>query len=263
MPRVHIETGVSLDYVDLGAREGTPVLLIHGYLDSWRIWESTLPYLSTSFRLIAVTLRGFGDSDKPEHGYKMTDFARDIDAFMDAIEIPSAIVVGHSMGGFIAHQLATEYPDRVLKLILVGTSCTGEGNDALGGSAMEATLALEDPVPAAFIKQAQCEQIVFEVPDSRLEAILHESRKVPARVLKGAMLGMLTENHQHRLKEINVPTLICFGDGDIFFTLKEQQKLVTAIPAAALKIYTGVGHGVQWEVPEEFANDLNEFIDTQ
>ena len=262
MPRVRIETGVSLDYADLGAKEGIPVLLIHGYLDSWRIWESSLPYLETSFRLIAVTLRGFGESDKPECGYEMTDFARDIDAFMDAIGIPSAIVVGHSMGGFVAHQIATDYSHRVIKLVLVGTSSTGEGNDALGGSAMEAVLALEDPVSAEFIKQAQCEQIVHEVADIYLDAILHESRKVPARVLKGAMLGMLAENHRHRLREIDVPTLICFGDGDIYFTLKEQHELIAAIPGATLKVYKAVGHGVQWEVPKEFAKDLNAFVNT-
>ena len=260
MPRVRTKTGVNLDYADLGARDGTPVVLIHGYLDSWRIWESCLPYLATSFRLIAVTLRGFGESDKPQSGYEMADFARDIDAFMDAIDLSSAIIVGHSMGGLIAHQIATDYSHRVIKLVLVGTAATGEGNEALGGSAMETVMALEDPVSDEFIKQAQCEQIVHEVADICLDAILHESYKVPARVLKDSMLGMLSENHRHRLREIDVPTLICFGDGDIYFTFKDQQQLVAAIPGAIFKSYKGVGHGVQWEIPEEFAKDLNAFV---
>lgn len=260
MPRFTLPSGLQLDYIDLGPREGAPVVFLHGYLDSWRIWEAVLQHLDPGYRIVAPTLRGFGDSDKPEEGYDMASFVEDIDQFLTGMALGPSIVVGHSMGGLIAHYLAVAHPQHVRKLVLVGTAATGAGNPNLAGSALDTVLNLTDPVPAGFAREVQCEQIVTPVPDTRLDAIVHESEKVPARAWKGPMLGMMREDHRALLPRIAAPTLVCYGDGDIFFTLQDQDELTRLIPDTCLKVYPSVGHGIQWEVPRDLARDLDAFF---
>ena len=93
-----LETGPSLHYAECGNREGKPVVLLHGWPDSWFTFSRVLPLLPKSLRAVAVDQRGFGDSDRPAHGYEIRDLAADVDAFLAALGIEKATVVGHSMG---------------------------------------------------------------------------------------------------------------------------------------------------------------------
>jgi non-heme chloroperoxidase len=260
MPRLSLETGVTLDYVDRGPQDAPAVLFVHGYLDSWRIWEWALAYLPQDYRLIALTQRGFGDSDKPAAGYTQLHYVSDLQAFMTQLGIARATIVGQSMGGLIAHHFAILNPGQVSRLVLVGTAPTAAASDIVGGSVMDAIISLSDPIDPAFVRLAQTEQIRSAVPPEVVDSIVYESTKVPARVWREAMAGMLAENHAHRLGEIRCPTLVLYGDGDIFFTREDQDRLVQAIPDCRLKVYPGVGHGVHWEKPREFAGDLAAFL---
>jgi pimeloyl-ACP methyl ester carboxylesterase len=260
MPKLSLETGVTLDYVDRGPQDAPAVLFVHGYLDSWRIWEWALPFLPQDYRLIALTQRGFGDSDKPAAGYTQLHYVRDLQAAMTRLGIARAAIVGQSMGGLIAHHFAIEHPDRVSKLVLVGTAPTAAASDIVGGSVMDDIISLTDPIDPSFVRLAQTEQIRSAVPPEVVDSIVYESTKVPARVWREAMAGMLAENHAHRLGEIRCPTLVLYGDGDIFFTREDQDRLAQAIPNCRLKIYPGVGHGVHWEQPRAFARDLVAFL---
>src|SRR5688572_7520658 len=89
--------GITLHYVERGDPAGVPVLLLHGYTDSWRSFEPVLPFLPPGVRAFALTQRGHGDSDRPATGYHPDDFVSDVEAFLDALGIESAVVVGHSM----------------------------------------------------------------------------------------------------------------------------------------------------------------------
>src|SRR5688572_4752201 len=91
-----LSTGVRLHYAERGDREGEAIIFLHGYSDSWFSFSRVLPLLSPSYHAIALTQRGHGDSDKPECCYTVDDFAADVDAFMDAVGIERATVVGHS-----------------------------------------------------------------------------------------------------------------------------------------------------------------------
>ena len=88
-----------LEYVEQGDPSGVPVVLLHGYSDSWRSFEPVLPHLPKSLRVFSLSQRGHGNSGRPEQGYRTEDFANDVRAFMDTLGLERAIVVGHSMGG--------------------------------------------------------------------------------------------------------------------------------------------------------------------
>jgi pimeloyl-ACP methyl ester carboxylesterase len=157
MPRISISTGVTLAYAESGNPQGPAVVFVHGYLDSRRIWDPALPHLPKRYRLIFVSQRGFGDADKPQTGFTQTDYVKDLEAFLDAIGIRQATVVGHSMGGLIAHYFAVRNPMKTSKLVLVGTAPTAANSAIVGGTVMDEINALTDPIDPAFVRMSQGE----------------------------------------------------------------------------------------------------------
>ena len=259
MPRQILPTGLTLDYVDLGPRDGTPIVLLHGWTDSWRIWEGAFPYFDPRLRLIAPTHRGFGDSDKPGDGYAMSDFVADAAEFTDALGLEKFALAGHSMGGFIAHQFAVEYPGRLTRLGLVGTGTTGHDKPAFHDDAV-GLHEIPDPLTQDYVRDAQALAMRLPVPDERFATVVHESLKAPQHVWVQSWIGMQNEDHVGRLAEIAVPTFIQCGDDDIYFPVSEQDELQAAIRGSTLKLYPGAGHGLQWELPQAFARDLSDFV---
>src|SRR5687767_2064091 len=113
---VRLRNGVVLQYVERGDVSGLPVVFLHGATDSWLSFEHVLPLLPFSMRAIAVSQRGHGESSRPESGYRFVDMADDLDQFLDALAIPAAVVVGHSMGSYVAQRFAIDHPERTLGL---------------------------------------------------------------------------------------------------------------------------------------------------
>lgn len=256
---VQLSTGVTLRYVEQGRKNGPVVVFLHGYTDSHHTWDLNLPRLPRSFHAYALDQRGHGDSSRPGCCYSQSDFAADVVAFLDAVGVERATLVGHSMGSFIAQQVALEYPERVDALVLVGSAPTVAGNPVALGL-QEAVDTLTDPVDPAFIREFQSGTFYRPVPDSYLDTLVSESGKVPARVWQAALSGLIAEDHSARLGEISVPTLVVSGDQDGFFSVADGQALAAAIPGATFVLYTGTGHGIHAEQPQRFGHELQRFL---
>ncbi|WP_446663814.1 alpha/beta fold hydrolase [Flexivirga sp. B27] len=111
-----VDTGrVRLHVVEAG--DGPPVLLLHGWPQHWYAWRHVIPRLARSHRVIALDLRGAGDSDAPTTGYATDDLVADVIALLDALDLPAVDIVGHDRGGSLAFRLALEHPDRVRRLV--------------------------------------------------------------------------------------------------------------------------------------------------
>src|SRR5574341_1788925 len=152
---VELPSGVRLQYVEQGDSRGVPVLFLHGVTDSWRSFERVLPYLPKSIHAFALTQRGHGDADRPATGYRTRDFAADVAAFMDALGLERAIIVGHSMGSTNAMRFAIDYPERTLGLVLVGSFATYRGNPAVLEFWETAVSRLTDSVDPGFAREFQ------------------------------------------------------------------------------------------------------------
>jgi pimeloyl-ACP methyl ester carboxylesterase len=216
--------------------------------------------LSPEYHAFALTGRGHGDSDKPEAGYTVDDFAADVDAFMEAVGIERATNVGHSGGTLIAPRVAVRYPHRVSRLVLIGSAIMGANNEAMVGLGEEVR-ALEDPIPPEFAREFQESTIHHPIPEEFLSTAVSESLKLPARVWRDYWEGViLAGGHAAQLGEIDAPALVVWGDQDAFFPREEQDRLVTAIPDAALEVYPETGHALHWERPERFVRDLEAFV---
>ena len=258
-----LETGLRLHYAEQGDPTGEAIVFLHGYSDSWFSFSRVLPLLSAEYHAFALTQRGHGDSDKPECCYTPDDFAADFDAFMDAVGLEEATVVGASTGALFAQRVALSYPRRVSRLVLVGAQTpANEANEVVLGL-QEEVRALEDPVPPEFVRAFQEGTIYQPVPQEFLDTVVLESLKLPARVwrdyLEGAVLS-IDQDYVLPLREIDVPTLILWGEQDPLFPREEQERLAAAIPGATLKVYPETGHAVHWDRPEWVVRDLEEFM---
>jgi non-heme chloroperoxidase len=257
---VHLATGLRLHYTERGDRTGEAIVFLHAYTDSWFSFSRVLSLLSTEYHAFAFDERGHGDSDKPECCYTVDDFTADVDAFMEAVGIEEATLVGDSSGGMIAQRVALSYPRRVSRLVLMGSPTTLLNNEAVIEKGKE-MLALEDPIPPEFVRGFHLSTIHHPVPEALLATALSETLKVPARVWRDYYEGvLLTVDDTARLGEINAPTLILWGERDAILGREEQERRAAAIPDATLKVYPDTGHAVAWERPEWVVRDLEAFM---
>jgi non-heme chloroperoxidase len=255
-----LSTGVRLHYAERGDPTGEAIIFLHGYSDSWFSFSRVLPLLSPAYHAFALTVRGHGDSDKPECCCTLDDFAADVDGFMDAVGVAEATLVASSGGSFIARRVAFGYPHRVSRLDLSASGVTLRDNEAVMGLGEE-MLALEDPISPEFVREWQEVNVYNTVPDEFLATVVSESLKLPARVWRDYWEGVvLTPDHAARLSEIAAPTLILWGEQDAIFSREDSERLAAAIPGATLKVYPETGHAVHWERPQEFVRDLEEFM---
>jgi len=235
------------------------VLLLHGLSDSWYSFELVMRHLPNTVRAFALTQRGHGDSSRPEKHYRPTDFAADAVAFLDAVDVRSAVVVGHSMGGTVAQRFAIDHPGRVSALCLVAGFHSLASSEARQQLA-EAVEQMEDPVDREFVEEFQRSTILRPVPREFFDTVVRESMKLTARAWRDVVAGM-GDDFSSELHKITAPALLIWGAQDGFVPRSDQDAQIAAIADSHLEVYEGSGHAVHWEQPERCAKDLEKFID--
>ncbi len=257
---VQLSTGVRLRYAVKGDVSGTPVILLHGYSDSWFSFSRIMPSIPASYRVYALDQRGHGESERPRTGYSMKELGADVVAFMDAMQIERAIVIGHSMGGFVAQEVVAAAPDRVAGLVLVNTGTTIKTMNGLDDF-RAAVSALTDPVSQVFVREFQYSTVHQQVPVDFMDRAILESLKLPAYVWHGILAGMFEAELPNRIGTSTMPALIIWGEEDAVLPLAARDALVTSMAGPVeLKNYAETGHAPHWERPQQFAQDLNEFL---
>jgi non-heme chloroperoxidase len=253
-----LSTGVRLRYAAQGDPTGEPLVFIHGWPDSWFSFGRLLPLLPASHRAYSLDQRGFGDSERPAGGYAIDDFAADVAAFLDAVGVARATLVGHSFGSFVARRVAQRHPDRVERLVLIGSAVTAD--NAVLREVQAIVRSLEDPLPPAFVREFAASTVHVPLPAPFFEGVVAESLKAPARVWRAALDGLIAADDAGRLGRLAAPTLLLWGEQDALFSRADQERLVAAIPGAALTVYPDTGHSPNWERPERVAADLEAFM---
>ena len=256
---VEISNRITLPYVEHGDRSGLPMILLHGVTDSWRSFELMLPHLPKTVHAVAMTQRGHGDADRPVTGYRTRDFAADIAAFADSLDLGPAVIVGHSMGSTHALRFAIDYPKLTRGLVLVSSFSSYRSNSAIAALWESAVSRITDPVSPAFVREFQESTLAQPVPKAFFERAVQESLKVPARVWRAAFEGFLDDDFTGELYRIKTPALLIWGDRDALVSRSDQEALLEAITGSRLVVYEGAGHAPHWEEPERFAAELAAF----
>ena len=260
---VELSTEVNLPYAEQGDPFGVPVVFLHGFLDSWHSFERVLPHLPESICAFAITQRGHGDASRPASGYSIADFSADLAAFMDALDLATAVIIGHSMGSAVAQRFAIDKPERTTGLVLIGASSTAAGTPAARSFWDTTVSKLTDPVDPALVRQMIESTLTQPMPQEFLDTAVREGLKVPAFVWRAAFESRWRpeSDFSAELSKIKTPTLIVWGDQDARYPRSEQEALVRAIAGARLVTYPGAGHLLHWEEPERFSADLVTFIE--
>jgi pimeloyl-ACP methyl ester carboxylesterase len=267
MPKVDLSTGVKLYYETHGG--GEPLVLIPSTAFSCEVWKSyQLPGLSPSTNLILHDPRGSGRSTARQHVYTINQMANDVVALLDYLKVPSAHVLGHSMGGRIALEMALNFPGRVKSLIMAASG-SGQsarpGPDCIPGLPHWLVIRLVEKGFEKALREEFCETSAFFTDDFRAR---HPDRVEEFFKLAWATHSNLSEyihliiarhnwEANHRLADVHCPTLVVVGDNDSARSnhLAQAQALTERIAGAELEILNGQSHGFFWQAPEE-TNEL-------
>jgi pimeloyl-ACP methyl ester carboxylesterase len=256
-----VHDGLTLWYEERGS--GPPVIFIAGTMSDHTAWDLVLPHC-TGLRCITPDNRDVGNSSLARHDYSVTDLAGDVLALMGHLHLERASIVGHSLGGKVAQQVALLAPARVDKLVLV---CSSARHDVQSRSLMELWISLREEV-ADDLVFAQMICLCAMGPDGLAEIPLKEAAEKwmeKTTLQRGSAFirnveASLANDTLAQLGEIQVPTLVVYGDCDRIFTGKHGEQLVSAIPGARGVLMEGCGHAPMVERPEEFARILQSFL---
>jgi pimeloyl-ACP methyl ester carboxylesterase len=258
--RVPLATHVTLAYVDVGPRSSDALVLLPGLADSWRSYELVLPHLPSTFRTIAVSPRGHGDSDKPERGYTVRHFADDLNALLEALAIRRVVIAGHSSASLVARRFALDHPAKIDGLVLEGSFVKlGEGAARFGAR----LASLEDPISRDFARDFASATFGRPVPNQFIDAMIDENLKTPARVWRETFNSLLDNDDSAELAKLDVRTLVIWGDKDAIIDRTATDALVRSIRNSKLVVYEGVGHTPHWEDPTRFARDVAAFMEVR
>jgi 3-oxoadipate enol-lactonase len=259
--------GRRLAYEEVGADDprGT-VLLLCGIGAKRQGWYKQMPVLCERFRALALDYRDVGDSDAATEAYSIRELADDVYVLAGRLGIARASLVGISMGGFIALELALAYPDFVDRLALVVTSAGGATHVSTSSEVMRALMPGDEEVESGEGARRVCSLVAGpgfaerhpEAIDEFVEIAQHNPMHVDA------YLRQLSACRGHdvadRLGEMAAPTLVIHGDADPLVRIENGRHLAANIPAAELIVYEGVGHIPEVECFERFNDDLVSFL---
>jgi len=243
---------------------GRPVILLHGWLGSWGLWQETMAYLGRYYRTYAMDFWGFGESGKKRETYAVQDFVSLVNQFMDQLGIVHAPLVGHSMGGTVSLAVAVKYPDRVSKVVVVGSPMVG--------SSLAPLLKLAGYRPIAFMlfnmmgvfRMGMRMYSPLICRDPRFPAMMDRdlSRTTVESFLR-SIASLRRTDLVPVLPQIKIPAMGIYGDKDVIVHPSQWQPMQTGIPHAVIVRFPTAGHFPMLEEPTTFSQKLKTFLDQE
>jgi pimeloyl-ACP methyl ester carboxylesterase len=256
------------EYYDHENPDAKVIVLVHGFLSSTMSFRQLLPALTKHYKVIALDLPGFGQSEKSvSFIYRLCNYGQLIIDLLDQLNVQDAILIGHSMGGQICMHAAKKSPKRIKKLILLGCcSYVKRANRSLIACSYLPffTWGMRNWIQKKDVKQ-------------NLLAVLHDSKLVTQELIDGyskpisekAFIDSLIRLLRHRegdmssdqLKQIEQPVLMLWGKEDKVMPVKTGYKLKQDLPNAELIVYEKCGHLLMEEKPKEISREIILFIE--
>lgn len=262
-----------MQYVEVGGLrvafqrrgQGPALLLLHGAACDSRVWRVELESLADSFTVVAWDAPGCGrSSDPPEH-FRMPEFAGCLAGFVEALDLGSVHLLGHSWGSALALELAWRRPEMVRTLVLVGAYAGWAGSLPAEEVRRRLDFALQAAAvaPGGF-EPASMPGLFSDImpPDraAELESIMRDIRPAGTRTMAHALAEA---DLRPTLPAIKVPTLLLYGDADVRAPLPVARALHRSIPGSALCVLPGLGHECYLEAAGDFEAEVRQFLDQQ
>jgi 3-oxoadipate enol-lactonase len=251
---------IHLNQIDLYFEDhgnGIPLVLLHGYPFDHTIWQAVIPTMAEKARVIVPDLRGHGRTDAPEGIYTMRQVADDVAALLDALKISRAVVVGHSMGGYVALAFAQAYPHCLLGLGMVASQAAADSPERRAGRLLTADEVLlkgmgdiAESMPSKLTTHAAL------LPALR-NYILATRPMGAAGILKGMAVR---PDMTAFLADIAVPAVVIAGGSDSLIPLEKAVEMARKLPNGRLVTLPEAGHMLMLEFPDRVAIELLELI---
>jgi len=242
---------------------GRPVILLHGWLGSWGLWQETMTYLGRYYRTYALDFWGFGESGNKQSSYTVADFVAMVNEFMDQLGIVRAPLVGHSMGGTVSLGVAIRYPDRISGVTVIGSP--------VDGRSLALLLKLAGLRPIAYLVFNALWALRLGL---RLFApLITRDRRWPeminrdlSKISVESFLLSIASLHRTDLREdvgtIQVPVMGIYGDRDVIVDPREREVLLAGVPHARIERHAQVGHFPMLDDPQWFMETVRDFLDS-
>ncbi len=257
--------GIEIYYERHGDR-GEALVLVHGYTGDITDWRFQIEAFRGTHRVLVMDLRGHGRSDAPAEraAYTIDRMSRDVEALVDEAGIERYHLVGHSMGGAIAQEIALRSPARLLSLTLHDTGFhfdASRSEQMVKWNARRRKIAEEQGMAALAATPSPFPRPPF-MPEEREAETRERLARLSVDAFIGAGIGLDTwPGTKERLAEIGVPTLVIYGDLDAEGLVKASQHMARAIPNATLEVVPQAGHSPQYERPDLFNAALRRHLE--
>ena len=271
LKRVEVN-GMPVNYVDVGSGEHEPVVLVHGLGGQWQNWLENIPRLAEERRVLALDLPGHGLTPKPEDDkISISGYGRCVDAFCEQLGIGQVDMVGNSMGGFVAAEVAIQFPERVSRLVLVSAA------GITSADTLQAPILTFGRVATALATNtAARHRYLAARPLTRHMSLALVARH--PRLLKpdfayegffkgagkggfdDALRACLEYDFRDRLPDVKVPTLIVWGEKDSIIPVRDANEFERLISDSRKVVMKDTGHIPMAERPQAFNDVLVDFL---
>jgi len=270
--RVEI-AGHEVNYADLGEQgRHRPILFIHGLSGQWQNWLENIPHFAQDRRVVAVDLPGFGTSEMPGEKISIELYGRVVAELCERLELSPAVVVGNSMGGFVAAELAIASPETVERLMLLASAGVSQMDAAkrpvMAAAKVAGLLATSNVAQMKLVaRRPRARHWVLSLvarypgrlaPDLMFEGMMKGANK-PG--FEDALLACLSYDFRERLPQIGCPTLVAWGEKDAIIPVRDADTFVELIPGSRKVIFEDTGHVPMLERPRTFNACLDEFLE--
>ena len=241
---------------------GRPVLLLHGWLGSWELWRDTIAYLGQDFRTYALDFFGFGHSGYTDESFTIENYVHLVNQFMEKLGIVRAPLVGHSMGGTVSLSCGIRHPEKVVKVVVIGSPVQGTSLNLLlklSGNERFAGLVWRFPYLLQLFLRAYS---YFMAKDGqRLSNMMRDDiTKVTANSFFESIGTLRQTDLRHSVARLQMPVMGIYGKNDIIVHPAQSKVLKQHVPHSTIDWFDHSGHFPMLDEPERFHQSLSHFL---
>jgi pimeloyl-ACP methyl ester carboxylesterase len=242
---------------------GRPVILLHGWLESWGLWQETMDFLGKSHRTYAIDFWGFGESDKKRESFTVPDFVDLVNQFMEQLGIPRAPLVGHSMGGTVSLSMAINHPDRVSKVVVIGSPIAGSSLSILLKLASLRSIAKLVYEMMDILKLGIRIAAPVITRESKWPEMIHQDlNQVTLESFLLSISSLRQTDLTPHLAPIYQPVMGMYGDRDVIVNPNQWSVLDAYLQKVRIERFKRSGHFIMLDEPHRFNTTLKEYLDS-
>ncbi len=241
---------------------GSPVILLHGWIGSWGLWQPTMEALGERYRCYAMDFWGFGESGKKRASYAVGDFMELVTQFMDVMGIAQAPLIGHSMGGTTSLGTTIRYPERVTRVCVIGSPIVGTSLSVLLQLAGVPWIGsvVRNLLPLLQFGIRLAAPLISRNP-TYYEMQKRDLSRTTVESFFSSIGSLRRTDLRPRLSEIRVPVMGIYGQRDVIVNPKEYRPLSAGIPHARVELMPGSGHFPMLDEPDKYLTLIRSFLE--